>query len=126
MELFRRLKAVREEMGVSQVALSRLLGVSTSTVTAYEQGSRTPDEDYIEALGRESKLHPAVIRYGNDVLVQAANTESARRLRAAAAMLEETARLFDDVDAMDAASLRAMPNERKDQPPDSGQNEAEG
>lgn len=42
-----RLKQLREEKGISQLELSKQIGVSPSSITMYEQGERVP-RDYVK------------------------------------------------------------------------------
>ena len=37
------IRTLRQEMGLSQEQLARLLGISMNTVARWEQGDRTPD-----------------------------------------------------------------------------------
>lgn len=42
-----KLKQLREEKGISQLELSKQIGVSPSSITMYEQGERVP-RDYVK------------------------------------------------------------------------------
>jgi len=50
MELSKRLKEIREEKGLSQRELAKLLNIDKSTVAKYETGERSPDADMIVKL----------------------------------------------------------------------------
>ena len=50
MELSKRLKEIREEKGLSQRELAKLLNIDKSTVAKYETGERSPDADMIVQL----------------------------------------------------------------------------
>ena len=45
-----RLKEIREEKGLSQRELAKLLNIDKSTVAKYETGERSPDADMIVKL----------------------------------------------------------------------------
>ncbi len=49
-EFSSRLKALRHEAGLSQVALAQSLGISASAIGMYEQGRRKPDIQTVVAL----------------------------------------------------------------------------
>ena len=51
--LGQRIGALRRELGISQAALARRLGISASTMGMYEQGRREPSADTLVALARE-------------------------------------------------------------------------
>lgn len=47
MNFANKLKQLREEKGISQLELSKKIGVSPSSITMYEQGERVP-RDYVK------------------------------------------------------------------------------
>lgn len=47
MNFANKLKQLREEKGISQLELSKNIGVSPSSITMYEQGERVP-RDYVK------------------------------------------------------------------------------
>jgi putative transcriptional regulator len=55
-----RIARVREALGVSQPVFADLLNVSSSTVRAWEQGTRSPDGAYLRLLEVADK-HPQVL-----------------------------------------------------------------
>lgn len=59
-EFPKRLKALREAIGVSQDDFAKALGVSRPTISYYEKGDRLPD---IDMLGRINRLTECSIEY---------------------------------------------------------------
>lgn len=47
-----RLQELRMKQGLSQRALAKKLGVSTSTISMYEQGKREPNIDFLSEIAR--------------------------------------------------------------------------
>jgi len=46
----KRLKALREELGIKQTELARNLDISASTIGMYEQNRRTPDAEMLSKI----------------------------------------------------------------------------
>ena len=61
MNLIQELKSIREELHISQCALSRFLGVSVNLIQKWETGKHCPSlanvELWARALGYELDLH---------------------------------------------------------------------
>jgi transcriptional regulator with XRE-family HTH domain len=57
--LGRRIAALREEQGLSQSALARLMGSSQSAVSQIESGERNPSYDTIRQIARALQVTPA-------------------------------------------------------------------
>ena len=51
-----RLIQARESLGITRVALSTLIGVSPATISNWEKGSQSPEEDKLRAIGDAVKL----------------------------------------------------------------------
>ena len=84
----------------------RELGLTARQLEAYEQGLRVPDEPLLVRLAEGYRTHPAILRYGDDVLRLAGSRMIAAQMRTAAAVLEQFARDLegDDIEA-DHATL---------------------
>ena len=54
-----KLRTLRKQYGFSQREAASRLGISTSVISAYENGERTPSTDYL--LGRETDPPKAVL-----------------------------------------------------------------
>ncbi len=52
-----RLKHHREERGLSQSALARLLEVDSTTVSGWESGRRTPSVTTLDEIAQVLKIH---------------------------------------------------------------------
>lgn len=114
MDLAQRLKSARMEAGITQAKAAAHLGASTASISSYEQGTRDVPDAVLEGLSRLYGVHPAILRYGDDVLRIAATAEIERRLRAASRELLRTAdtianRSQDDADAIAAADAPLTP-----------------
>lgn len=51
-----RLIQARESLGITRVALATLVGVSPATISNWEKGTQSPEEDKLRALGEAVKL----------------------------------------------------------------------
>jgi transcriptional regulator with XRE-family HTH domain len=75
MEVFERLREVREKLGYTQEAFGALGGVKKIAQYNYERGTRTPDVQYLTALG-SAGIDVAYILVGKGTLgVQITPTE---------------------------------------------------
>ena len=58
MEQFKNLKKTREEKGLSQIEVAKLVGVSANTYRNWEYGANEPNEEnlikLVEVLGKEA------------------------------------------------------------------------
>lgn len=106
MALAERLKSARVAAGITQAKAASDLRASTASVSAYEQGSRDVPDAVLEGLARIYGVHPAILRYGEDVLKIAATGEVERRLRVAANELARTADLIAQRYAADIETAR--------------------
>jgi transcriptional regulator with XRE-family HTH domain len=102
-----RIKHARQEAQLTQSRAAQFLGVSVASLSSYEQASRDVPDAMIEGMARLYGLHPAILRYGADVLRIAATAELERRLRAAASDLNRMADAIADQAHDDAAAIAA-------------------
>lgn len=58
-----RIRALRQELGLSQARLAEALGVDQSNVSRWENGA-VPDDGHIVRLAELAGVHPAELRYG--------------------------------------------------------------
>jgi transcriptional regulator with XRE-family HTH domain len=115
MDVAQRLKSARIEAGITQAKAAAQLGASTASISSYEQGTRDVPEAMFEGMARLYGVHPAILRYGDDVLRIAATAEIRRRLLAASRELARTADTIangsqDDADAIAAADAPLTPS----------------
>ena len=52
MEIKNRLKAIREQNNISQKELAEILKINVYTVSKWETGVRTPDEEHLEQIAK--------------------------------------------------------------------------
>ena len=76
-----RLKRIREARGLTQAQVTELAQLGKSALTQYERDVLVPGEDVLERIGRVLETHPAVLRYGEEVLRVAASAEAQAALR---------------------------------------------
>src|SRR5215203_5250760 len=59
MDIGRRVREVREELGMQRTVLARRVGVAENTIYRIETGERTPSVGLLEKLARELRTEPA-------------------------------------------------------------------
>src|SRR5215212_1617330 len=59
MDIGRRIREVREEVGMAGAVLARRAGVSKNHLYMIEHGDRTPSVALLESIARELKVEPA-------------------------------------------------------------------
>jgi transcriptional regulator with XRE-family HTH domain len=59
MDLGRRIREVREDLGMPAAVLARRIGVAPNTVWRYESGEREPSMAMLEKIARELRTEPA-------------------------------------------------------------------
>lgn len=94
-DIGQRLKQAREAVGLTQVAAAERLGISQGSLAGYEQGSRQPPEDFLASAAVLYESHPALLRYGEDILRLAGGKLLADQMRAAANILIELAGMVE-------------------------------
>ncbi|EPU3934610.1 helix-turn-helix domain-containing protein [Morganella morganii] len=52
LSLSERLKEERKRLGLTQVSFAEIAGVQPTTQVNYEKGTRTPDAEYLEKVGK--------------------------------------------------------------------------
>ncbi|HEY0019201.1 MAG TPA: type II toxin-antitoxin system MqsA family antitoxin [Longimicrobium sp.] len=70
------IREIRHKLSVSQAIFGQMLGVSASSVRAWEQGKREP-EGPTRRLLQIAERHPAVLKEACDEVFDAADVESA-------------------------------------------------
>ena len=93
--LARRAKEAREAVKLTQVEAASRLSLSVASLAAYEQGSRDIPDATVDALAELYGIHPAVFRYGQDVLYLVAHKDTARRIREVALEITKLADALD-------------------------------
>lgn len=88
MDLAERIKLARDRTGLTQARAADLLGFSTASLAAYEQGSRDVPDAALEAMAKLYDTPAPWLRYGDEVLRAAATGEVERRIRDAARSLQ--------------------------------------
>jgi transcriptional regulator with XRE-family HTH domain len=101
-DLAKQAKAAREQVGLTQATAAKRLSTSAASLAAYEQGTRDIPDAMVDGMADLYGIHPAVFRYGKDVLREAALHETARLVRAAATELGELAALLEAPSADEA------------------------
>jgi transcriptional regulator with XRE-family HTH domain len=61
MDIGRRIREVREELGMPGTVLARRAGVSKNHLYMIEHGDRTPSVALLENIARELKVEPAAL-----------------------------------------------------------------
>jgi len=59
MDIGRRVREVREELGMQRTVLARRVGVAENTIYRIETGKRTPSVEVLEKIARELRTEPA-------------------------------------------------------------------
>src|ERR671916_2198688 len=59
MDVGRRIREVREDVGMPAAVLARRIGVAPNTVWRYESGEREPSMAMLEKIARELRTEPA-------------------------------------------------------------------
>src|SRR5687767_11589577 len=59
MNVGRRIREVREDLGIPVAVLARRIGVAPNTVWRYESGEREPSMTMLEKIARELRTEPA-------------------------------------------------------------------
>lgn len=67
--IYNRIKALREQKGITQAELGKTLGISRASVNSWELGISSPSTQYIVALSQ-------LFDVSTDYLLLGANTES--------------------------------------------------
>lgn len=99
-------KRARETKKLTQATAATKLHISAASLAAYEQGTRDIPDAMVDAMAEIYGVHPAIFRYGADVLKIAASHETARQLREVAgrlASLADTLQPQPDSDITDRA-----------------------
>lgn len=65
-----RIKALRSALGLNQTDFGAAIGVKQSTVTGYENGTRTPIDAVIASICREFNVSEAWLRTGEGEMFQ--------------------------------------------------------
>ena len=96
MDIGRRIRDVREDLGMPAAELARRVGVAPNTVWRYEAGEREPSMAMLEKIARALRTEPAELLREPSPLAEApsrASRESvSASVRRASAMLEDTQR----------------------------------
>lgn len=115
-----RLKAAREATGQTRAAVEHKLAFTPRRLEQYEQGRVIPDDPDLITLAREYRTHPAILRYGTGVLVEAALTEVAGQLTRVAGEIAALSKQLnppvapmDEKDRLAADEAMRMTAERK-------------
>lgn len=100
------MKATRARAGLTQADVAARLGLGARALEAWEQGSKVPSDATLTALAALYGTHPAVLRYGESVLRDAAAIElHAVATRAAAELRAVADRLAGVVTPIDVAAI---------------------
>src|SRR5215212_9849174 len=59
MDIGRRVREVREDLGMQRTVLARRVGVAENTIYRIETGKRTPSVEVLEKIARELRTEPA-------------------------------------------------------------------
>src|ERR671910_2594689 len=59
MDIGRRVREVREDLGMQRTVLARRVGVAENTIYRIETGKRTPSIELLESIARELRTEPA-------------------------------------------------------------------
>jgi transcriptional regulator with XRE-family HTH domain len=104
MDIGRRIRDVREDLGMPAAELARRVGVAPNTVWRYEAGEREPSMAMLEKIARALRTEPAELLREPSPLAAApsrASRESvSASVRRASAMLEDTQRALLEVERL--------------------------
>ena len=89
MSLGKRLDSLRKEKGVSKYRLAKDIGVPVSTVRSWINSQINPREPNIEKLEKYFKVHPAWLRYGDEVYAKKPEDRSSSTTRKIRMFAEE-------------------------------------